>query len=245
MKLYTIALASIICLNTIALSAEKLVYKTYANNPRSKSDPTGLLLIGIRESKPAYVERALKMGVDLNIRIGPYADTPLMSAVRIYCTWLVNQLQGNNKSIIKRFLASELLGFGTGVGLFLLLSKYNPNNNVGFLTNSQFSWLLGTSVSFFIWLITALPLASTGPGKVVELLIKAEPNINARNKEGLDARDILRAHFLIAYQLKDEDWFRFLYTIMHRSGIPTTPEDVMDDISEQYNEFINQQMQAT
>ena len=180
------------------------------------------------------------MGVDLNIRIGQYADTPLMHAVRVYCAWLANQVQFNGKSFIKRLLISEVAGFTAGMATFLILSK-NDIPGYGFLTKTGWSWVAASSASFLVWMLMTIPLTSTAPGRVVELLIQAEPNINARNKEGLDARDILRSYFPIAYQLKDEDWFRFLYTIMHRAGVPTIPQDVMEDISEQYNEFINQQ----
>jgi hypothetical protein len=243
MKAYNIVLALLICLSPAVAHAEKLVLKT----PAQTSKAVELLVTGIRESKPAYVKYALDMGIDLNIRIGQYADTPLMHAIRVYCAWLANQVQFNGKSFIKRLLFSEIAGFTAGMATFVLLSKWGPQptatnpNPYGFLGKAGLSWVAASSTSFFVWLLMTIPLTSSAPGKVVDLLIRAEPNINARNKEGLDARDILRSYFPIAYQLKDEDWFRFLYIIMHRAGVPTTPQDVMEDISEQYNEFINQQ----
>lgn len=179
-----------------------------------------MLWKGIQESKPDLVQKAIKLnnGAVPSVRFGPVADPPLMAALRVYCNYLVARSSG------------ELtLKQSTRIALSLLTTSIT-SGTCYYFTRSISNTLNCIGLTFFItYLVTSLSYGSSEPAQVVELLIKADPNLSARNKEGLDALGILRAYYAHAYQMKDENWMRFLHILMQKNG-NSLPEDTLNDL---------------
>lgn len=189
-----------------------------------ESEAMDLLIRGILQSSPQLVELGLKKGASPKGRIGRYGDTFLMAALRIYCQSLANRAEYAYKKYLLKVGIALISGSIITYLLYMFALDHVDKSSVGkefFTTIKKYKGLNACLAGFGAG-ITIGVLAPVGPSyapdKVVDLLINIEPSIAARNKEGLDAQDILKAYYPIAYQLKDDNWFRYLQIIKTRMG---------------------------
>ncbi len=177
-----------------ALSFHPTLPKTRQETPLNK------LWNGVFKSDVRKVEQALAEGADLSVRFGRYGDTALMTALRIYCQSMT-ELPRSRFSRVVFTVSAALL---SAAGMY-------------YLTESRFLSSLALSGAYLFAKDITVKF-SPASAKIVELLIKAEKNIHARNKEGITALDILRAYFPYAYQLRDENWYKFLYLLLKKGS---------------------------
>jgi hypothetical protein len=199
--------------------------------PTKSHSALHVLWEGIRDSKPYLVEDALQNKVNLNVRFGPYNDTPLMMALRIYGRHLQDRIfyaPVQKSSPVRKIIMSFTAAFSiTGILCFFQLPvKYSPVQQ-GLLFSSLYAGLL-TFLTF--------PTSHAAPAKVVEILIRNDLNIATRNKEGLNALDILRSYYSYAYQLQDESWYKFLALLIFKSG-KDNAHDAWGDIEEEIEKY--------
>lgn len=171
------------------------------------------LFKGILTLSPALVERELERGIDMSLRYGQYEDTPLMLALRIYGRML--RTKATAPQITLQSWGRRAMG-ALGLGALCGYAYYYKKDNI------LHSLVIAGTVTTATMFATAL-LSQTNIKKIIKMLIEADPDINARNKEGLSALDILRAYFPYAYQLNDPDWHELFALIVQKSlSSPTT-----------------------
>jgi hypothetical protein len=194
---------------------------------RETASPTTLkLLKGIAHSNQQLVKEAIAEGIDLrSVRFGPYKDTALMAALRMYCYSLINRINtGNEKNMIRKTMGTGFLSMlvgGITYARTLEMSKA--------LTASLLSY-----ATLFI-IASSIPWRPSASARVVELLLQQDTNFNARNAEGLTALDLLRSYHGQAHQLQDEMWYKFLTMLLHKQGIycqQNLLEDIANDLAQ-------------
>src|SRR5579859_5712255 len=169
-----------------------------------ESEALNLLITGILQSSPKLVELGIKKGAPLKGRVGRYGDTFLMAALRIYCHSLTNRSEYLYKKYIAKFGIALASGVITTYILYMFAFDHVDKIKKGkefFSTLKKYKGLNSCLAGLFtgITIGTLAPIGSGyAPDKVVDLLINIEPAIAARNKEGLDAQDILKAYYPIA-----------------------------------------------
>lgn len=184
--------------------------------------PYEVLGDGILGSSISKVHNALN-DKDLNVDIvhfGEYQDTALMLAIRTYCQTLLKKSNAQRPDISFSTLLASAIPAAVGGGLVYALTS-----NKAVTAFCAITLLPATSLINFFSQIRLAPA-----GRVVDLLLRSSHNLEARNKEGLTALDILKSYHEVATQLQDEQWFKFL-RILSSNGTQQE-SSVMDDIME-------------
>lgn len=194
-------------------------------------EATQQLWEGILNSDVRQVERALEQDADTTMLGGRYRETPLMTALRIYCGGLKTNKTKQKNAIAKysiAILGSLSVGLVTLSLLNFLQKKLQrndataaPDANAG--DKPRFSLLFIEAALNKTNIATVLAMGATFLGimqlpitlvpasaKIVELLIEHDSDLQARNAEGNNALDILLAYFPYAYKYQDKYWYRFL-----------------------------------
>jgi hypothetical protein len=178
------------------------------------SEAENKLWHGIMTSNPNDVESALKIFKDLDCtsslndtRTSRYGDTPLQSALRVFGKELYNAASGQPAKIPARKIGFAAL-IGTLGGCLVL---YKDNSLAA-------AYAVGVSLTgFMLWSMRMQKASSAKAAHIVLLLIQADPEINARNKEGLTAIDIHKAYY--TYPLQDENWEIIMKALLQKSGL--------------------------
>lgn len=152
---------------------------------------------GIERGDAKLVDQALSVEPSLlRIRLGQYGDTPLMAAIRKYGQELSNQHEHPARLDLKSLLAGILCGFGASEAI------------IYFGGPERYAYLAG----FLAGIGSTVYLASKGSNhraRVIAVLLQKESQFQARNREGLNALELLRAYHHFARELNESSWFHF------------------------------------
>lgn len=152
---------------------------------------------GIEHGDAKLVDKAISVAPGLlRVRLGQYGDTPLMAAIRKYGQELSHQHERPARLDLKALLGGILCGFGTSEAISYCGGAERYAYLGGFLTG------IASTIYF----------ASKGNGhraRVIAVLLQKESQFQARNREGLNALELLRAYHHFARELNETSWFHF------------------------------------
>jgi len=155
------------------------------------------LLQGIESGDAELVGKAIKQTPSvLHVRLGVYGDTPLMAAIRKYGQDLSAQHEKPSRLTLKALLGGLACGFFANE---LVIQLHGAERH------ALFAGVMTTILSTFYF-------ASKGSGnraQVIALLLQYDPHPHARNREGLNALELLRAYHHYARELNETSWFHF------------------------------------
>nr|MBN1549485.1 hypothetical protein [Candidatus Babeliales bacterium] len=191
------------------------------------SQATRDLWTGIMQSKPRLVHNAIQRGANLSTRVGQYEDPPLTAAMRIYGNSMISKIKGTGKDFGRR-ITNSLMGSTLLSALAYLISEKSP-------TMAVYAWLV--SFPMLISVPRDLWFGIPAEAKVIEVLLQNLPPEDAqhRNKEGLNALEVLGAFHPYAYELQDQLWERIMNHLIQMSTDNTITYDPMNDIAADLN----------
>jgi hypothetical protein len=152
---------------------------------------------GIEHGDAKLVDKAISVAPGLlRARLGQYGDTPLMAAIRKYGQELSYQHEHPSRLDLKSLLAGIVCGFAT-------------SEVISYCGGAErYAYLLG----FLGGIASTIYFAAKNSGhraKVIAVLLQKESQFQARNREGLNALELLRAYHHFARELNETSWFHF------------------------------------
>lgn len=164
-----------------------------------------MLWQGISNSDVKLVKKALDQGADVSAREQYFGDTALMAAIRKYGSLILKK-----NALLQQRSRSETT---TEISLAVLMggAVHYWQRDFGFTIVAMLA------ASLVYRCLPSWPYTSPAT-QIAILLIQANPDLQARNKEGLTALEILNSYFSFAYQFQDNDWYIIQYLLFKKAS---------------------------